>query len=74
MSIRDKLGTWLLRKVTKNKSAVMLTPMQFYLAQVSERNGSPLVDWENVFVRDKEGNFYVARLKGEKEALQWENE
>jgi hypothetical protein len=56
----DKIGLWLLRLVTRNKKATILSPIELRLALISEQNGTPVVDWENVFVCDVHGNLYPA--------------
>lgn len=60
----DKICNWLLRRLTKNKRAVLLSPLQFQLALISQQNGgTSLVDMDDVFVIDSNGNIHKAIVR-----------
>jgi hypothetical protein len=61
----EKFCNWLLRRITKNRQAILLSPFQCRLAQISEQNGTPVVtNWDNVFIIDSKGKLYLLKGKG----------
>jgi hypothetical protein len=42
----------------------ILSPFEFFLARTSELNGTPIVDWDKVLVRDTDGTLFKATKSG----------